>query len=159
VLSGNAGPRRFCTSAEDGSRRNQRRAGELWREATPIDGTHAACYLEWRHVLEPALEAGHGVLWFHPNCPFGQDTRHPCLLARCLAGRRFSAGSRAQGIREEYILRVVVQTRVRPPYDPYGSYDTPPRLLTVKPRVAPSVETPEDEAVWEIAARSALVAR
>jgi hypothetical protein len=46
-----------------------------------------------------------------------------------------------------------------PPYDRYGSYDTPPRLLTVKPRVAPSVETPEDEAVWEIAARSALVAR
>ena len=108
-------PAASARSAEGDSRRNQRRAGNLWREAGPIVGTHAACYLEWRHVLEPALEAGHGVLWFHPNCPFGQDTRHPCLLARCLAGRRFSAGSRAQGIREEYILRVVVQTRVRPP--------------------------------------------
>ena len=74
-------PAASARSAEGDSRRNQRRAGNLWREAGPIVGTHAACYLEWRHVLEPALEAGNGVLRFHPNCPFGEDTRHPCLLA------------------------------------------------------------------------------
>jgi Toprim domain len=74
-------PAACAPSAEDDSRRNQCRAGNLWREAEPIDGTHAACYLEWRHVLEPALEAGDGVLRFHPTCPFGEGTRHPCLLA------------------------------------------------------------------------------
>jgi len=77
-------PAACARSAEDDSRRNQCRAGNLWREAGPIDGTHAACYLEWRHVLSPALEAGDGVLRFHPNCPFGEGARHPCLLAlRC----------------------------------------------------------------------------
>ena len=74
-------PAASARSAEGDSRRNQRRAGNLWREAGPIGGTHAACYLEWRHVLEPALEAGDGVLRFHPDCPFGESTRHPCLLA------------------------------------------------------------------------------
>jgi putative DNA primase/helicase len=70
----------WARSTED-DRRNQRRAGNLWREAGPINGTHAACYLEWRRILEPALKAGDGVLRFHPNCPFGKDARHPCLLA------------------------------------------------------------------------------
>jgi hypothetical protein len=68
-------------STEDDSKRNQRYARNLWREAGPIDGTLAARYLEWRHILEPALEAGDGVLRFHPNCPFGKRLRHPCLLA------------------------------------------------------------------------------
>jgi putative DNA primase/helicase len=66
---------------ENDSRRNQYHAGKLWREAGPIDRTFAACYLEWRDVLDPALEAGDGVLRFHPNCFFGRDARHPCLLA------------------------------------------------------------------------------
>jgi putative DNA primase/helicase len=57
-----------------------KRAFELWREAQPINDTEAAIYLGWRGVLEPALDAGAGVLRFHPNCPFGKG-RHPCLLA------------------------------------------------------------------------------
>jgi Toprim domain-containing protein len=57
------------------------RASELWREAVPIGGTHAARYLEWRHVLEPALEADDSVLRFHPNCWFGKGVRQPCMLA------------------------------------------------------------------------------
>jgi putative DNA primase/helicase len=32
-------------------------------------------------VLEAALEAGGRVLRFHPDCTFGEGTRHPCLLA------------------------------------------------------------------------------
>jgi putative DNA primase/helicase len=67
-------------SAEYDSRLNHRYAGGLWREAGSIDGTPAAAYLEWRHVLLPALEVGHEVLRFHRSCPFGGD-RHPCLLA------------------------------------------------------------------------------
>jgi putative DNA primase/helicase len=74
-------PTACAHSAGDNSRRNERRAGQLWREAAPIHGTLATCYLEWRHVLEPALERGDGVLRFHPDCPFGEGARHPCLLA------------------------------------------------------------------------------
>jgi hypothetical protein len=67
-------------SAEDESRRNQHYAGKLWREAGPITSTPGADYLKWRHVLQPALEAGSEVLRFHPSCPFG-SARHHCLLA------------------------------------------------------------------------------
>ena len=81
TLTITSAPATCARSVEDDSRRNQCRAGNLWREAGPIGGTNAASYLKWRHVLEPALEAGDGVLRFHPNCPFGDGTRHPCLLA------------------------------------------------------------------------------
>jgi Toprim domain len=81
TLATTPAPAACARSVEDDSRRNQCRAGNLWREAELIDGTHAACYLESRHVLEPAFEVGDGVLRFHPNCPFGEGTRHPCLLA------------------------------------------------------------------------------
>jgi putative DNA primase/helicase len=84
TLATTRAPAACVRSAEDDSRRNQCRAGNLWREAHSIHGTHAACYLEWRHVLGAALEAGDGVLRFHPNCPFGEGARHPCLIAmRC----------------------------------------------------------------------------
>jgi putative DNA primase/helicase len=67
-------------SAENNSRRNQRYAGDLWREAGPIDNTPASAYLDWRHVLQPVIDAGDRVLRFHPNCPF-DISRHDCLLA------------------------------------------------------------------------------
>ena len=63
-LAASRAPAPCARSAEDDSRRNQRRAGNLWREAGPINGTHAAYYLEWRRVLRPVLEAGNGVLRF-----------------------------------------------------------------------------------------------
>ena len=81
TLTTTSAPATCGRSVEDDSRRNQCRAGNLWREAGPIGGTNAASYLKWRHVLQPALAAGDGVLRFHPNCPFGDGTRHPCLLA------------------------------------------------------------------------------
>jgi putative DNA primase/helicase len=40
---------------------NSARALALWHEATPITGTLAEAYLGQRHVIEPALEAGHGA--------------------------------------------------------------------------------------------------
>ncbi len=58
-----------------------KRALELWSEAGPINNTLAAIYLDWRGVLDPALEAGAGVLRFHPDCRLGKRERHPCLLA------------------------------------------------------------------------------
>jgi Toprim domain len=53
----------------------------LFGEATPIVGTPAAGFLNWRGVLEQALEAGDEVLRFHPNAPFGKGLHCPCMLA------------------------------------------------------------------------------
>jgi hypothetical protein len=77
---GKATPPRSLVSAALSEDAGIKRAFQLWREAGPIDDTEAAIFLEWRRVLEPALEAGAGVLRFHPDCPFGRE-RHPCLLA------------------------------------------------------------------------------
>ena len=55
----------------------------LWQEARPIAGTLAAQYLaEHRRIDLAALPANiDEVLRFHPRCPFGPGTRHPCLVA------------------------------------------------------------------------------
>jgi putative DNA primase/helicase len=53
----------------------------LLSEGMPIGDTPAAAFLNWRGVLEPALEVGEEALRFHPDCPFGEGTRHPCMLA------------------------------------------------------------------------------
>ena len=45
-------------------------------------GTLAEQYLINRHIDVAALpENLDAVLRFHPDCPFGKGTRHPCLLA------------------------------------------------------------------------------
>jgi putative DNA primase/helicase len=65
---------------DDGKVRTER-ALALWYEARPIGDTLAERYLTMRGVASPALEAGSEVLRFHPACPFGAQTRHPCLIA------------------------------------------------------------------------------
>jgi putative DNA primase/helicase len=57
------------------------RALHLWREGLPIGDTPAAAFLNWGGVLEAAVELGEETLRFHPDCPFGEGTRHPCMLA------------------------------------------------------------------------------
>jgi hypothetical protein len=49
----------------------------------PIAGTLAAQYLAGRRRIDlAALPANiDAVLRFHPRCPFGAGSRHPCLLA------------------------------------------------------------------------------
>jgi DNA polymerase I-like protein with 3'-5' exonuclease and polymerase domains len=54
-------------------------AQKLWSKAGPIIGTLAERYLTSRHIDVGQLPPG--ALRFHPDCPFGPDTRHPCLLA------------------------------------------------------------------------------
>jgi hypothetical protein len=71
-------------------------AMRLWNEAVPIAGTVAEFYLrQVRHLILPVAEfrlhrirhldlprdISPRVLRFHPDCPFGPDVRHPCLLA------------------------------------------------------------------------------
>jgi hypothetical protein len=58
-----------------------RLAMRLWCEAIPIAGTVAEFYLRRvRHLVLPP-DISPRVLRFHPDCPFGPDVRHPCLLA------------------------------------------------------------------------------
>jgi putative DNA primase/helicase len=71
-------------------------ATRLWNEAVPIAGTVTEFYLHSvRHLILPVAEfhlhrirhlvlppdISPRVLRFHPDCPFGADVRHPCLLA------------------------------------------------------------------------------
>jgi DNA polymerase I len=61
--------------------RNRRRALRFWRHAQPIAGTLAERYLvERRRIDLSALPDGSASLRFHPYCPFGIGTTHPCLI-------------------------------------------------------------------------------
>jgi DNA polymerase len=62
---------------------NQACALRLWEQARPIAGTLAARYLaEIRGIDLEALPADSDrALRFHPRCPFGSGTQHPCLVA------------------------------------------------------------------------------
>jgi len=51
------------------------RAGILWREARPIEGTSAAAYLASRGVSYQ----GEALRW-HPSCPFGKGKRYGCMI-------------------------------------------------------------------------------
>jgi len=65
----------------DDGEASRARALRLWQQAKPIAGTLAAQYLtEHRRIDLAALPANvDEVLRFHPSCPFGPSTRHPCL--------------------------------------------------------------------------------
>lgn len=63
-----------ATAPEDRERVN--RAGSLWCEARPIDGTPAETYLARRGVCYH----GEALRW-HPSCPFGERVRHGCMIA------------------------------------------------------------------------------
>lgn len=56
------------------------RLAEVWREATPIEGTLAAVYLASRGLVDlpPRLDE---AIRFHPRCPYG-STRRPAMVAR-----------------------------------------------------------------------------
>jgi CHC2 zinc finger/DNA polymerase family A/Toprim domain len=55
----------------------------LWNEAGPLIGSLGERYLAETRCIDVAkLPADvHGVLRFHPQCPFGSGTAHPCLVA------------------------------------------------------------------------------
>jgi hypothetical protein len=60
----------------------RRRALQLWQQSKPIEGTLAERYLvEHRGIDLAALHDAAASLRFHPRCPFGPGTRHPCLIA------------------------------------------------------------------------------
>ena len=83
----------------------------LFDRAKPIIGTPADRYLQWRGVLEPAIEAGEDVLRFHANCPFGGGKRYPCMLAllRNIEGNEPRAIQRTALTPE--LMRQITETR------------------------------------------------
>ena len=132
-------------SAEGDSRRNRRCAGNLWREAGPIDGTHAACYLEWRHVLEPSLETGDGVLRFHPNCPFGEGTRHPCLLALM----RDIHGDQPRAIQRIALPETLMRTIQRITFTQFTEAGGKIARMTLGPKIGTAIKLSPDEIVTQ----------
>jgi Toprim domain len=52
---------------------------QLWSEAINAVGTLAEKYLASRQLALP--DRHNEVLRFHPSCPFGKGSRHPCLVA------------------------------------------------------------------------------
>ena len=71
-------------SREQDDAKRTARALKLWDRARPIAGTLAARYLtEVRGIDLSVLpeDISERGLRFHPDCPFGPGTRHPCLIA------------------------------------------------------------------------------
>jgi putative DNA primase/helicase len=52
---------------------------QLWSGAINARWTLAGKYLTTRSLALPNNH--HNVLRFHPSCPFGLNTRHPCMIA------------------------------------------------------------------------------
>jgi hypothetical protein len=53
---------------------------QLWCEAEPLNPL-ALDYFASRGINELPLPDVHGVLRFHPRCPFGPGEKRPCLIA------------------------------------------------------------------------------
>jgi hypothetical protein len=80
----NSTSRPVCTPIETQADRDakRRRALQLWDQAQSIEGTLAERYLTERRGIDLArLPDAAASLRFHPSCPFGPATRHPCLIA------------------------------------------------------------------------------
>lgn len=80
----------------EGTEKRRVRALQLWDAAKPIHNTLAARYLaDTRGIDLDALPATiDNALRFHPRCPFGRSTVHPCLVALM----RDAVGNAATGI-------------------------------------------------------------
>src|SRR3954469_3218465 len=52
---------------------------KLWSEAVTARGALPEQYLASRQLVLP--DRHEEVLRFHPSCPFGKGTRHPCMIA------------------------------------------------------------------------------
>jgi putative DNA primase/helicase len=117
----------------------------LWDEAVPIVGTDAACYLDWRHVLEPALAAGDGSLRFHPSCPFKGAARHPCLLAL----RRDIRTDQPRAIQRTALDRTLVSAMERTTFADFAQAGGKIARMTLGPKAATAIKLSSDEVVTQ----------
>jgi DNA polymerase I-like protein with 3'-5' exonuclease and polymerase domains len=82
VLEGGSDLRPHTVHKPADDERNRRRALRFWDHAEPIAGTLAERYLVERRRIDLSTMPDYGAacLRFHPHCPFGAITAHPCLL-------------------------------------------------------------------------------
>lgn len=66
---------------EANERENQKRAGQIWYAAKPIDGTPAEAYLLNRGIPRPP-EGWPDVFRFNPSVNYPQHGKHPALICR-----------------------------------------------------------------------------
>jgi hypothetical protein len=72
--------RELCTQAPPGTKEHRTDPWkQIWRESEPL-GRLALDYFASRGLHELRLPDVHGVLGFHPRCPFGPGERHPCIV-------------------------------------------------------------------------------
>ncbi len=57
------------------------KAMTIWQEAVLIEGTPVEAYLRTYRKLDIPDGLSGDVLRFHPACPFGRGTTHPCMVA------------------------------------------------------------------------------
>lgn len=78
-----SGPRGPIDAGKDEkAARTRELSARLWNAALPVAGTLAERYLTKTRRLDISLLPDiNAVLRFHPACPFGGDSRHPCLIA------------------------------------------------------------------------------
>jgi putative DNA primase/helicase len=117
----------------------------LWNEAVPIDGTDAARYLEWRHVLEPALAAGDGSLRFHPACPFKGTARHPSLLAL----RRDIRTDQPRAIHRTALSADLMRAIARTTFIEFSQAGGKIARMALGPKVATAIKLSSDEVVTQ----------
>jgi putative DNA primase/helicase len=139
--------RRIPAPASSGKneRSNVSFALALWDEAVPIVGTDAARYLDWRHVLKPALAAGDGSLRFHPNCPFKGAARHPCLLAL----RRDIRSDQPRAIQRTALDQTLMSTIERTTFIDFAEAGGKIARMTLGPKVATAIKLSSDEVVTQ----------
>jgi putative DNA primase/helicase len=71
----------YVTPRDKENNRRTDRAFMLWSEAVPIGGTISEIYLSSRGIRKLPEGVDNSVLRFHPQCPFGEKTHYPCLIA------------------------------------------------------------------------------
>jgi putative DNA primase/helicase len=117
----------------------------MWKQAGPINDTPAAMYLQSRGVLEPALEAGESVLRFHPNCPFGNCSWHPCMLALM----RDITSNEPRAVQRTALTQALVQAVSRNAFAEFKEAGGRVVRMTLGPMTGTAIKLSHDEDVTE----------
>ena len=121
------------------------RALRLWSEGMHIGDTPAAAFLNRRGVLEPALEVGEEVLRFHPHCPFGEGTRHPCMLALM----RDIASNEPRAVQRTALSQALMQAVCRTTFAEFKEAGGRIARMTLGPKTGTAIKLSRDEDVAE----------
>jgi putative DNA primase/helicase len=117
----------------------------LLSEGMPIGDTPAAAFLNWRGVLEPALEVGEEALRFHPDCPFGEGTRHPCMLALM----RDISSNEPRAVQRTALTQALMRAVSRTTFAEFKEAGGRVTRMTLGPTTGTAIKLSRDEDVTE----------